>query len=228
MLSCPWRSWSSFGFEWSFGDAIKPARKRLGHRALGLLRSAPGSSVANCQVITISGHDVEARVASEIAEVTGGQPIREQHIGSLRYTQQVIQEAMRLYPPAAMIVREARGALRLGAETIEPGATVYVPVYAVHRHEAFWDRPDVFDPDRFAREAVKLRNRYVYLPFGAGPRICIGMGFAQMEATSVLAVLLASVRLRLRPGYVPKPTMRAALRPAGGMPMRLFRRISNR
>jgi hypothetical protein len=92
---------------------------------------------------------------------------------------------MRLYPPAPLIVREARRVLRLGTETIGPGTFVYVPVYAVHRHEEFWDRPDLFDPDRFAPEAVKARDRYVYLPFGAGPRICIGMSFAQMEATAV-------------------------------------------
>ncbi|MEJ2377513.1 MAG: cytochrome P450 [Pseudolabrys sp.] len=166
--------------------------------------------------------DVEARITGEIAAVTDGRPIREQHIGELHYTQQVIQEVMRLYPPAAMIVRETRRALRLGTETIGPGTFVYVPVYAVHRHEEFWDRPDVFDPNRFTPEAVKLRDRYVYLPFGAGPRICIGMSFAQMEATSVLAALLASMRLRLRPGYIPEPKMRATLRPAGGMPMRLI------
>jgi cytochrome P450 len=165
--------------------------------------------------------EIEERVRSEIATVTGGTPVRGEHIDSLRYTQQVIQEAMRLYPPAPLIVREARRVLQLGTETIEPGTFVYVPVYAVHRHEEFWDRPDLFDPDRFAPEAVKARDRYVYLPFGAGPRICIGMSFAQMEATAVLAVLLSSLRLRLRPGYTPQPKLRITLRPAGGMPMRL-------
>jgi cytochrome P450 len=120
---------------------------------------------------------------------------------------------MRLYPPAPLIVREARRVLRLGTETIGPGTFVYVPVYAVHRHEEFWDRPDLFDPDRFAPEAVKARDRYVYLPFGAGPRICIGMSFALMEATAVLAVLLSSLRLRLRPGCIPHPKLRITLRP---------------
>lgn len=129
---------------------------------------------------------------------------------------------MRLYPPAPLIVRQARCVLRLGTETIGPGTFVYVPVYAVHRHEEFWERPDVFDPDRFSPEAVKGRDRYVYMPFGAGPRICIGMSFAQMEAIAVLALLLSSVRLRLRPGYVPKLKLRATLRPAGGMPMRVI------
>src|SRR5262249_17775893 len=87
--------------------------------------------------------------------------------------------------------------------------------------EGFWDRPDLFDPDRFAPEAVKARDQYIYLPFGAGPHICIGMSFALMEATALLAVLLASLRLHLRPGYIPRPKLRVTLRPAGGMPMRL-------
>jgi cytochrome P450 len=165
--------------------------------------------------------EIEERVRSEIATVTGGTPVRGQHIDSMRYTQQVIQEAMRLYPPAPLIVREARRVLQLGGETVGPGTFVYVPVYAVHRHEEFWDRPDLFDPDRFEPGAVKRRDRYVYLPFGAGPRICIGMSFAQMEATAVLAVLLSSLRLRLRPGYIPRPKLRITLRPADGMPMRL-------
>jgi cytochrome P450 len=164
---------------------------------------------------------IEERVRSEIATVTGGTPVRGEHIDSLRYTQQVIQEAMRLYPPAPLIVREARRVLQLGTETIGPGTFVYVPVYAVHRHEEFWDRPDLFDPDRFTPEAIKTRDRYVYLPFGAGPRVCIGMSFALMEATAVLAVVLSSLRLRLRPGYIPQPKLRITLRPAGGMPMRL-------
>jgi hypothetical protein len=101
------------------------------------------------------------------------------------------------------------------------GTTVYVPVYAVHRHERFWCEPDRFDPSRFEPEAAKARDRYTYLPFGAGPRICIGQNFAQMEATAVLATLLSSFQLRLRSGCVPEPRLRVTLPPAGGMPMRI-------
>jgi cytochrome P450 len=148
--------------------------------------------------------NVEAQVRSEIAAVTGGAPLRGEHIETLRYGQQVIQEVMRLYPPAPLIVREARSQIRLGTEMLEPGTIVYVPVYAVHRHEQFWDRPDVFDPDRFAPESAKARDRYVYLPFGAGPRTCIGMSFAQMEAprsgvgTSARGPPCANVQSRAR------------------------------
>jgi cytochrome P450 len=165
--------------------------------------------------------DVEERVRSEVASVTAGSSLRVEHIDALRYVKQVAQEAMRLYPPAPLIAREARRDVRIGTEAVEAGTVVYVPVYAVHRHAELWDRPDVFDPSRFEPEAVKARDRYAYLPFGAGPRVCIGMSFAQMETTAVLAVLLESLRLRLRPGYVPAPKLRVTLRPAGGMPMRL-------
>jgi cytochrome P450 len=172
-------------------------------------------------LLSLDGN-VEAQVRNEIAAITGGVPLRGEHIEALRYSQQVIQEVMRLYPPAPLIVREARSQIRLGTEMLEPGTIVYVPVYAVPRHERFWDRPDVFDADRFAPESVKARDRYVYLPFGAGPRACIRMSFAQMEAAAVLAVLLPSVHLRLRPGYTPVPKLRVTLRPAHGMPMCLI------
>src|SRR3954452_13874209 len=128
---------------------------------------------------------------------------------------------MRLYPPAPVVVRAATRDVHLGNELIRVGSPTYIPIYAIHRHRLLWDEPDIFDPDRFAPEAVKARHRYAYLPFGAGPRICIGMNFAVTEAAAILATLLRSVRLELRPGYVPELKQRITLRPAGGMPMRV-------
>ena len=101
---------------------------------------------------------------------------------------------------APLIVREARKDVGLGQEHIRAGTSIYIPVYALHRHEKLWHEPDRFDPARFEPEAVKARERFAYLPFGAGPRICIGQSFARVEATVVLATLLSSFRLRLRPG----------------------------
>jgi cytochrome P450 len=176
----------------------------------------------------LSGHpEVEQRVKSEIAEVTQGKPLCAEHVGSLGYTKQVIQETMRLYPPVALIARAARRDVQLGNEKIRAGTTVYVPVFAVHRHEAYWSKPDEFDPSRFDPQAAKLRNRYAYLPFGAGPRVCIGQSFAQMEATAVLATLVNAFQLRIRAGYTPKPRYRISLRPAAGMPMRIVAAARN-
>ncbi len=144
--------------------------------------------------------EIEQRVKAEIAAVTEGGPVHPEHIDALSYTNQVIQEAMRLYPPAALIVREARRDIELGNEQIRARTTVCVPVYAVHRHKKLWCEPDRFDPSRFEPEAAKTRDRYSYLPFGAGSRTCIGQNFAQIETTAVLATLLSAFQLRLRPG----------------------------
>ena len=130
---------------------------------------------------------------------------------------------MRLYPPAALIARAARRDIVLENEHIRAGTTVYVPVYAVHRHEKLWSEPNRFDPSRFQPEAAKALDQFCYLPFGAGPRTCIGQNFAQAEAVAVTASLLSSFQLKLRPGYSPEPRLRVTLRPAGGMPMRLHR-----
>jgi cytochrome P450 len=165
--------------------------------------------------------DIERRVKDEIAAVTGGGALHAEHVDALAYTNQVIQEAMRLYPPAALIVRGARRDIELDNEQIRAGTTIYVPVYAIHRHEKLWHDPARFDPSRFEPAAIKTRDRYSYLPFGAGPRVCIGQSFAQREAVAVLATLLSFFQLRLPPGHVPKLRLRGTLRPTGGMPMKI-------
>jgi cytochrome P450 len=137
----------------------------------------------------------------------------------LTYTRQVIQESMRVYPPVAMVVRQAIAPFSLGDEQVSPGDNVFVPIYAVHHHKTLWDEPEKFDPDRFAPDAVKARHRYSYLPFGAGPRICIGMGFALLEAVALLATLLPAVHLHADPSFRPTPKIRITMRPAEGMPM---------
>ncbi|ACA20913.1 cytochrome P450 [Methylobacterium sp. 4-46] len=164
---------------------------------------------------------IEARVVAEVEAVTGGGPLAPHHVEALGFTRQAIQEAMRLYPPAPVLVRAALEEVDVGGHRIGPGTPVTVPIYAIHRHALLWDEPDRFDPDRFAPEAAKARDRYAYLPFGAGPRICIGMSFALMEAVAILAVLIRDLRFALRPGFVPTLKQRITLRPAEGMPMRV-------
>jgi cytochrome P450 len=165
--------------------------------------------------------EIEARVVAEITAVTDGGPLLPGHVEALAYTRQTIQEAMRLYPPAPVVVRAALQPVEIGGERIDAGTPVTVPIYAIHRHARLWDDPDRFDPDRFAPEAVRARDRYAYLPFGAGPRICIGMSFALMEAVAILAVLVRALAFRLRPGFVPTLKQRITLRPAEGMPLRV-------
>lgn len=168
--------------------------------------------------------EIEELLIDEIRTVTEGGPLAAEHVERLSLTRQVVQEAMRLYPPAPIIARKALRDTSIGGEAVTEGMEVMIPIYALHRHQMLWSDPDRFDPDRFQPEAAKRRNRYAYMPFGAGPRICVGMGFAMVEAVAILASLLPAARLRLRAGHTPELTMRVTLRPAGGMPMEVSRR----
>jgi cytochrome P450 len=168
--------------------------------------------------------EIEKRLVREIENVTGGSALREEHIDKLTYARQVIQEAMRLYPPAPLVVRAPSRDVHFGDLTITKGTPTYIPIYAVHRHRTLWTDPDSFDPDRFTEIASASRHRYAYLPFGAGPRICIGMSFALVEAVVILATLVSATRLSLKPGYEPSLRMRITLRPKRGMPMTVKRR----
>src|SRR5262249_60171838 len=95
-----------------------------------------------------------------------------------------------------------------------PGKTTSLPIYALHRHEELWRDPDRFDPDRFEAQAVAARDRFAYLPFGAGPRLCIGQGFANIEAVARLATPLSRFRLRLPSGSCSQAPLRGAPPPA--------------
>jgi cytochrome P450 len=163
--------------------------------------------------------DCEARVVAEIERVTGGAELAPEHIGQLAYTRQTFQEAMRLYPPAPIIARAVVRPFQLANFSVSEGAMIYVPIYAVHRHTTLWHDPETFDPERFAPEPAAARHRYAYLPFGAGPRICIGGGFAMLEGVAILATLLRAVRLRPVAAQPPKPRMRLTLRPASKLMM---------
>jgi cytochrome P450 len=104
----------------------------------------------------------------------------------------VLKEAMRLYPPAPVMTRLAGETMMLGSEWVPAGTLIVIPIYAVHRHRKLWDDPDRFDPERFRpeREAKYLRTQF--MPFGFGPRTCIGGTFAMMEATAILATLVCA------------------------------------
>jgi len=159
--------------------------------------------------------DVEARILEEIETLCGDGPVRAEHIQSLSWTRQVIQEAMRLYPPVPIVARTVGHSFRLDDFALSAGTVIHVPIYAIHRHSRLWERPGDFDPTRFSTEACKDRHRCAYMPFGAGPRVCIGAAFAMMETTAVLAVLLKSVRIRMsKAGLEPTPMARGTLGPA--------------
>ena len=142
-------------------------------------------------------------------------------------TRAVVDEALRLYPPIAALSRSAEQADRLGPQTIPRRALIVVSPYVLHRHRTLWERPDVFDPSRFMPESKGRVHRYAYLPFGAGPRTCIGSSFALQEATLVLAMLMHHYDLTLAPGAKVWPQQKITLRPGDALSMRIAPRRAN-
>ena len=141
-------------------------------------------------------------------------------------TRAVIEETIRLYPPIAAISRVALDRDELAGEPVRPGSLIVISPYVLHRHRLLWDRPDAFDPRRFLGPARATMDRFAYLPFGAGPRKCIGSTFALQEATLILAAIAGNFSFRLKPGHPVWPALRVTLRPANGLPMTVRRRSS--
>lgn len=139
-------------------------------------------------------------------------------------TRAVIDEANRLYPPITAISRMALGHDELVGEPIKPGTMIVIAPYVLHRHRALWTRPNAFDPNRFFGKARESIDRFAYLPFGVGPRICIGAAFALQEASIMVATIMRHFTLELVPGKTPWPVQRVTLRPKGGLPMIVRRR----
>jgi len=136
----------------------------------------------------------------------------------------VLEEALRLYPPAPRIDRQALADDRLGDLQVRKGDLVGVWPWVLHRHQALWDNPDGFDPERFAPEARGQMHRFQYIPFGAGPRICIGAQFATAEALLILAEWLARFEFSPIPGRRVEVVSDLTLRPKGGLPLNVSRR----
>ena len=143
---------------------------------------------------------------------------------SFTYLRWVLEEALRLYPPAPRLERQAAADDHIGPLGVRKGDLVGVWPWIVHRHKALWDDPDAFDPERFAPEARAAQHRFQYIPFGAGPRICIGAQFATAEALLVLADWLARYRFAPVPGHRVEVASDIALRPRGGLPLIVARR----
>jgi cytochrome P450 len=173
----------------------------------------------------LSQHPLEeAKMHAELARVLGGRTPRHEDLTSLRYTRMVFEEAMRLYPPAHTISRQALAEDEVAGRRVRKGATVFIVPWLLHRHRLLWERPDVFEPERFAPERAAGRHRFAYIPFGGGPRICIGAAFAMTEALIILAMIAQRYRLRLVPGHPVEPVGLITLRPRHGLRMILERR----
>jgi len=163
--------------------------------------------------------DVWERLHAEAVAVLGQGPLSVESLHQLTYTTQVLQEVLRLYPPVWLLPRIARAADEIGGYPIGAGADVLLCPYLLHRHPAFWPAPARFDPERFTPAASAGRNRYSYIPFGAGPRFCVGNSLGMMEATVVLATIARDLYLTKAPGYQVTGEAMLTLRIRGGLPM---------
>jgi cytochrome P450 len=168
--------------------------------------------------------EVDARLADELRAALGGRPPEVADLPALRYTEMVVTESMRLYPPAYGIGREAARPTEVAGHPVPAGGIVIIPTWVVHRDVRWFDEPDAFSPERWANDASRKLPRFAYFPFGGGPRQCIGNVFATMEATLILAAIAQRFRLALMPGQQVIPTPYITLRPEPGIRMRLERR----
>jgi cytochrome P450 len=159
----------------------------------------------------------EARLHDELERVLGGRMPTYGDLAELKWTRMVIEEAMRLYPPAHTIARTALGEDRIGGVRVPAGAIITVSIYMTHRNPNLWTEPERFDPERFAPGESARRHRFAYLPFGGGPRICIGSGFALAETQVIVAAIAQHYRVRLAPGHVVQPIGLITLRAKGGI-----------
>ena len=168
--------------------------------------------------------EAEGRLHEELARELSGRTPTLEDLPRLPYATMVVEETMRLYPPAWALSRTARDADTLGGYKVAAGSEALMIPYVTHRHPDFWDDPDKFSPERFAPAAAESRPRFSYIPFGAGPRQCIGQHFAMTEMLIVVAVLAQRFRLRLAPGRAVVPEASITLRPRDGVHMTLHER----
>ena len=167
---------------------------------------------------------VERTLHDKVDRVLGEGELTFADVQALSYTRMVIEEAMRLFPPAFTISRLALADDEVGGHPIRAGSLVSISPYLTHRNPRLWKDPLRFDPERFAPDRVKKRHRFAFLPFGGGPRVCVGAGFAMAEACLVLATIAHAYRLRVVPGHRVEAYGRLTLRPRYGLRMSLERR----
>jgi cytochrome P450 len=168
--------------------------------------------------------EVEAKFHAELAEVLGGRVPTMEELPKLKYTRMIVDESLRLYPPVYVLARAGIEADQVGGYDLPRQAIITMSPYLTHRHPEFWPEPEKFDPERFSPEEEAKRPRYAYVPFGGGPRQCIGNTFALTEALLILATVGQRYRLTLAPNYQMELSPMVTLKPKGGLPMNLEKR----
>lgn len=163
---------------------------------------------------------VAERLHDEAVTVLGGRTAAEyDDIPALKFTTAVIEEALRLYPGIPVLWRNALGEDEVGDQRVPPGSNMIISPWLIHRHRLYWEKPNRFIPERFLAENKTPRDRFAYIPFGGGPRVCIGAAFAMNEAVILLATIMRHFRVKLREGHKVVPVARFSLRAEPGLPM---------
>jgi cytochrome P450 len=170
--------------------------------------------------------DWERRMLDEIEQVVGDGPVISDHVERLKTVQQVLNESLRLFPTAPVIIRDINEDVEFNGTVIPRGTIGIIPIYAIHRHTGYWEDPHRFDPGRFAKEDRSRQMRFQFMPFGVGPRICIGAAFAMLELTIMLATFVRAARFEIDPQFDPSPSGRMFLVPESGMPMKVTMRAN--
>ncbi|MBL9199924.1 MAG: cytochrome P450 [Opitutaceae bacterium] len=164
---------------------------------------------------------VEERLVAEVRHVLGSRAPTIEDYPRLTYTRAVVEETLRLYPPVHVFSRRATADDEIAGVKIPRGTFVTISSWVLHRHKLWWEAPEKFDPERFLPPRAEKNERFAYIPFGAGPRICLGKHLGLMEAVLLLAMIVRDWRLTLRPGHPVEPLGRMTLRPRLGLPMRI-------
>jgi cytochrome P450 len=197
-------------------------------------RMSPEELIHNMQFFIVAGHETTAlalswalyllahspdwqdRLRAQVSDRLGGRAAGRDDLKAMPLVEQVLEESMRLYPPVGLLARTVLQADELCGRHMKPNDIVFLPIWALHRHELWWERPALFDPGRFAPQNRSRLNKHQYLPFGAGPRVCVGADFAMMQACIILASLVQRFRfLPSAPG--PRPVMMMTVRPEPGI-----------
>ena len=204
------------------GDALDPEALRNEAAVIFMAgHETTANSLAWTWYLLSQAPEDEARLHREIETVLGGRLPTVEDVPRLIFTRAVFEEAIRLYPPVPFLGRQALREERIRNRLIPEGAMVMVVPWLLHRHKRLWDRPDHFIPERFLPENAASRERYAYVPFSVGPRVCAGQAFGLTEAILCLATLAQRTRLRLAPGAMVEPVCRLTLRPGDGLPMQV-------
>ena len=198
-------------------------------------------AVDNAATFYLAGHETTANTISWTLYLLSEQPELQEQLAvesrsalgagidadlpaRLPLLRMTVEESLRLYPPAPRFDREARDSDEICGAEVRPGDFVSIWPWLLHRHEQLWDDPDAFDPGRFAPERKAERHRFQYIPFGGGPRTCVGARFAMAEALTILACWLANWRVAPVPGRTVRLSGSVTLRPAGGLPLNIAKR----